>query len=162
MKGPGARIDGIRIRLSTFGDGVPIPLGVREIVGKHGRVRRHGIDAPMNEDAELCIGKPGGRRAFVERFPVRLVSFGCSERAGQEEQWQKSLQHVSSIIRHAIGENHPAAWLRKIFLRRFQVFVTPEIVRVAVQRGLQWAGLQVHVRRLLTSSEEAGCDGAAG
>ena len=41
-----------------------------------GREGRHGIDAPVNEDAELGVGVPLRRRPPVERIPGRLIASG--------------------------------------------------------------------------------------
>src|ERR1700733_6167019 len=54
-------------------EGIPIPFGVSEFAGDDRRIGWHGIGAPMNENSELGLRKPGGCRPLVERIPGGLI-----------------------------------------------------------------------------------------
>ena len=72
---PRAGLYGRRLRIvAAVGHRIPVPLGISEFAGDHGRIRRHRIDAPVNEDAELCVAEPDRRGPLVKRIPVRLIS----------------------------------------------------------------------------------------
>ena len=73
---PGALLDRVRVLALAVRERVPVPLGVGQLARDHRRVGGHGIDAPVDEDAELGVGEPGGRGPLVDRLPGGLV--GCA------------------------------------------------------------------------------------
>ena len=62
--------------------GIPIPFGVAPFRPP----RRHGINAPVDEDAKLGFVEPGWDGARIQRLPVGLVFLGGGrkERQGQQ------------------------------------------------------------------------------
>ncbi len=79
---------------------VPIPFGVHGLaLGFHGRVRGDGVDAPVDEDAELGIGVPGGGRGRVDGFPGGLVAClaeGALSRGNRQRGGRAGAKNVSS------------------------------------------------------------------
>src|ERR1019366_4991219 len=74
---------------------VPIPLGVHSLaLGIDGRIRRHRVNAPVNEDAELGIGIPGRAGPLVDGFPGGLIAI-LAKNAAAGGQRQRS-RHASA------------------------------------------------------------------
>ena len=64
----------------------PVPFGILGINADVGIGRgpgRHGIDTPVDENAELDIGKPFREGTAVDRFPCRLIGL-CGSTHNQE------------------------------------------------------------------------------
>ena len=79
----------------VLGERVPIPLGVAglalDIDGGEGR---HGVDAPVDEDAELGVGVPLRARTPVDRVPVGFVA-GLGGGGHRERSGRHGAEHLS-------------------------------------------------------------------
>lgn len=84
MVGPGAGFNGFGAAFFALGHCVPIPFGVSEFAGDHGRIGRDRIDTPVDEDAELGFVEPGRIGTLVDGFPSGLVTLG--EQGGGEQE----------------------------------------------------------------------------
>ena len=73
---------------------VLIPLGV----GSHRRPGGHAIGPPVDEDAELGVGEPGGHRPPVERLPGGLIFL--RRRAARGDRRQQDREKKSVSYRH--------------------------------------------------------------
>src|ERR1019366_5560455 len=92
---------------------VPIPLGVHGLaLGVDGSVRRHRVDAPVDEDAELGIGVPGRAGPLVEGFPGGLITIlaegaaagGKRERSGRAGTEKVTTSHGFAWLWYQVGE----------------------------------------------------------
>ena len=70
---PATGVNRARIRLLPFRDGVPVPLRIGEFARDYRCIGGHRVDAPVDENAELGIGKPCRNRTAVERIPASLI-----------------------------------------------------------------------------------------
>ena len=76
MVGPGARFNGFGAAFFAVGHRVPIPFGIGEFARNDWRVRRDGVDAPVDEDAEFGFVKPGRIGTLVDGIPSGLIGLG--------------------------------------------------------------------------------------
>ena len=91
VKSPGTRLDGVGAALLPGRYCIPVPLRVRQFTRQHGRIGRHRVNAPVDEDAELGVREPGRRGPAVQRRPIGLIRLrkqrGCSKQQRYQEFW---------------------------------------------------------------------------
>ena len=90
VEGPGAGCPAIGLLAFPLRERVPIPFGIGAApCARRRRVGWHGVDAPVDEDAELGVGEPGRRGPAVEH-PSWAGTSWRPRTAARAEQEQKN------------------------------------------------------------------------
>src|ERR1035438_8368482 len=131
--------------VAAFAHLVPVPLRVGQLAWNHRRIRRHRVNAPMDEDAEFCVREPRWSRPLVDRLPGRLIALrkeadrsACEE---QERNNQRKDQRLAQV--HSIAPRDS----NRILLIRHRFHAILSLLRRMAGRNDRWRRRAVYLRQ---------------